>query len=131
MKTWNGYASENSANLVMIGRFKEVRNVEEAKDLLDKLKDEVQGDPDTYEFEPEPRNRRFNKDMLELLFQLEFYPSPTDLTQFLLDVHVEVSLSKKTITVTTDEDDFSVFLKALIRHGARIEIYSRHSYPDT
>ena len=131
MKIWNGYASEHSAKLVMIGRFKEFKDVDEANELLDKLRDVVQGDPDTYELEPEPKDRRYNREMFELLCQLNFYPSPMDLTQFLLDVDVDVNRINKTITVTTDEDDVSVFMKALIRHGARIEIYSRHSYSNT
>ena len=55
MKIWNGYASEHSSNLVMIGRFTGVRDAAEAKVMLDKLKDTVRRDPDAYEFDAEPR----------------------------------------------------------------------------
>ncbi len=129
MKIWNGYASEHSSNLVMIGRFKEVRDAAEAKAMLDKLEDVVRQDPDTYEFELEPKDKRYSDKMRDLLKQLNFCPSHTDLTQFLLDV--SVSQEGKEVTVTTDVIDVSVFLKALIRHGARVEIYSARDYPNT
>lgn len=129
MKIWNGYASEHSSKLVMIGHFKEVRDAAEVIALLEKLEDMIQGDRDSYEFDPEPKNRRYNQEMLELLLDLNFFPSPADLTQLLLDI--DVRRDKKTITVTTDEIDVSLFMKALIHKGARVEIYSRHNYPDT
>ena len=130
MKIWNGHASEHSANLVMIGRFREVRDVEEAKKLLDKLGVMVRENPEKYEWNMDPKDRRYHAEILELLDQVGFFVSPAELAQFLLDIEVHVSRIEKTITVTTDEDDVSVFLKALIRHEARVEIYSRHSYPD-
>lgn len=129
MKIWNGYASEHSSNLVMIGQFKEVRDAAEAEALIKILEDMVQGDRDSYEFDLDPKDRRYNQEMLELLLQLNFFPSPVDLTQLLLDV--DVRRDRKTIIVTTDEIDVSIFMKALIHHGARVEIYSRHNYPDT
>ncbi len=129
MKIWNGYASEHSSNLVMIGRFKQVRDAAEAKAMLDKLKDAVRRDPDAYEFELEPKAKRYSDEMWDLLQQLNFYPSPSDLTQFLLDVRVKHQ--GEDVRVTTDEIDVSVFLKAMIRRGARVEIYSANDYPNT
>ena len=41
MKIWNAFGTEHSMNLVMIGRFKEVRNAEEAKRLIDRLTEQV------------------------------------------------------------------------------------------
>ena len=67
--------------------------------------------------------------MYDLLKQLNFYPSPTDLTQLLLNVRVEHQ--EKVVKVTTDEIDISVFLKAMIHRGARVEVYSAHDYPGT
>ena len=37
MKLWNAFGSEHSMNLVIIGRFNEVRDAELAKELIDRL----------------------------------------------------------------------------------------------
>ncbi len=127
MKIWNGYASEHSSNLVMIGHFKEVRDAAEAKRLLNKLEDIVQNSPDNYVYDPAPKDRRFTKEMMDLVAEERFWlTSPADLGQLLLDVTVRQDGNK--ITVTTDEIDVSIFLKVMIRHGARVEVYSGHDY---
>jgi hypothetical protein len=44
MKIWNGYGSEHSANLIMIGTFKEIKDAKEAFRKIDILKDQVDKD---------------------------------------------------------------------------------------
>jgi hypothetical protein len=39
MKTWNSYGSEHSANLVMIGKFKNAASAEKAKEAIDLITD--------------------------------------------------------------------------------------------
>lgn len=129
MKIWNGYASEHSSSLEMIGHFKEVRNAAEAEALLKKLEDMVREDSDSYEYDQGPEGRRFTEEMWNLLEQENFFEvSPSDLLQFLFDF--TVSRKGKKVRVATDECDISIFIKAMIRHGARVEIYSRHDYPN-
>jgi len=127
MKIWKGYGSEHSMNLVMIGHFKEPRNAEEVKRLLDELIDQVEIDAEGSGTVPRDR---FTDGMLELLRVANLYIlSPAELEQFLYDVHVDVDGNK--VVITTDEVDVSAFLKVLIDKGARVEVYSAHFYPDT
>ena len=37
MKIWNSYGSEHSANLVMIGTFKDATSAEKAKEIIDEI----------------------------------------------------------------------------------------------
>ena len=129
MKIWNAYASEHSMNLVMIGRFKEVRDAEEAKRIIDRLREQVASESGVYHVDSDAHGQRFSDEMLKVLNESRFHSAyPAELGQFELDVHVEVRGSQ--IVITTDEADVSVFLKLLIDKGARVEVYSAHDYPD-
>lgn len=130
MKIWSAYASEHSMNLVMIGRFEEVRDAEDVGGLLERLIDQVSSEPEAYAWDARPGDRRFSDEMLELLRASKLNTiGPPELEQFGYDVRVEVK--GKEVVVTTDETDISAFLKTLIEKGGRIEIYSAHDYPDT
>jgi len=129
MKVWKGYGSEHSMNLVMIGHFKEVRDAEKVKDLLNKLAEQVRDDADRSPNSMPPHDR-FTSGMLELLSSAKLYSlAPGELEQLLYDVWVDVDDNK--VVITTDEIDVSAFLKVLIEKGARVEVYSAHGYPDT
>ena len=54
MKVWNGYGSEHSMNLVIVGHFKEVRDAEKAKELIDLLTEQVNAEPEAYQREASP-----------------------------------------------------------------------------
>lgn len=130
MKVWNGYGSEHSMNLVMIGHFKEVPNAKEAKALIEQLTEQVLGETDIQRSEPSPQERRFSDAMLKLLDSANLYTvGPAELEQFIYDVRVKIEDNK--VVVLTDEVDVSAFLKVLIEKGARVEVYSAHHYPDT
>ena len=129
MKIWNAYASEHSMNLVMIGRFKAVRDAQEAKRIIDRLTDQVSAESGAYQPNSEAYGQRFSDEMLQVLRESHFYSAyPAELGQFELDVHVEVKGSQ--VVITTDEVDVSAYLKLLLDKGARVEIYSAHDYPD-
>lgn len=124
MKIWNCYGSEHSANLVMIGTFKDASSAEKAKEIIDKIADSVCGGDDDYE-----NAERYPDGMMNLLEKSGFYPAPAELNQFRMDIHSEVKGDK--VVITTDEDEISAFLKILISKGARVEVYSAHDYPGT
>lgn len=129
MKIWNSYASEHSMNLVMIGKFKEVREAEDTKRIIDRLQTQVSTESGAYDvYSDAPHEQRFSDEMLKLLTESHFHiAQPAELGQFAQDVHVE--LKGNQIVITTDESDVSVFLKLLIDKGARVEVYSAHDYP--
>ncbi|WP_135557752.1 DUF6375 family protein [Paenibacillus cymbidii] len=129
MKIWNGYGSEHSMNLVMIGQFKEAADAEEATKLIDQIIQQMRIDEEKKR-DHETSQDRFSDGMLELLGTSKMYSlNPSDLEQFLYDVRVDIKNNK--ISITTDEIDVMAFLKVLLDKGARVEVYSAHDYPDT
>lgn len=130
MKIWNGYGSEHSYNLVMIGRFVEVRNAEKVKELIDRIIGQVMAEPDAHQRDANPQDLRYSEAMLKLLDKSKVYSiGPAELEQFAYDASVRIDGDK--VIVTTDEIDVSAFLKVLISKGARVEVYSGHDHPGT
>lgn len=126
MKTWNGYASEHSNNLVMIGTFKKAADAREATRAIDELTRQVSGENGAYSSDAPVH--RYSEAMLDLMSRLRIHSLlPTELGQFEFEVHIESTDDR--IQMTTQEIDISAFLKVLIEKGARVEVYSAHDYP--
>lgn len=126
MKIWNSYGSEHSANLVMIGTFKDATSAEKAKEIIDEISKFMvnAGDADYRGAD------YFPEAVMDLLKRVRFYDiAPFEIDQFRYDVDSKLKDDK--IIITTDESDVSAFLKLMINKGARIEVYSAHDYPDT
>ena len=129
MKIWNGYGSEHSANLVMIGRFEEVRDAEKVKELFARLEQQVVQEG-RYGRDRGPEGDRYSDEMADLLREEQLRTiSALELEQLEYDVRVEQR--GKEVVITTDEMEVSAFLKALIERGGRVEVYSAHDFPDT
>jgi hypothetical protein len=125
MKIWNSYGSEHSANLVMIGSFKDVDSAKRAEEIIDKIVEFMTDSEDDHE-----DTDRYSDAALALLSSLNTASlRPAELAQFRYDVSSK--REKARIVITTDEYDVSGFLKILIDAGARVEVYSAHIYPDT
>jgi len=124
MKIWNSYGSEHSANLVMIGTFKDVDSAEKTKLIIDEITDFMISSEDDH------RNaNRYSEGALALLMKVGFHSiSPAELENFRYDISSEVKGNQ--IVITTDEMEISAFLKLLIDKGARVELFSAHVYPD-
>jgi len=122
MKIWNSYGSEHSANLVLIGHFKDAIAAEEAKAAVEEAMEFFQSE----EFNPEAD--RYTDETMAVLRRLKIHSvSPSELSQFHGDHHIEL---KGTKIVIKSDDELIPFLKFLIDYGARIEMYSAHTYPD-
>ena len=120
MKIWNGYGSEHSMNLVMIGHFKNSKDAEQTHKVIEKLSDELIGKIDIG-----TNRERFGDDVMKILRGIECYIlSPTDLEGFLYDIRTRVEGDK--IILTTDEIDVSAFFKLMIDKGAKVEMFSAH-----
>jgi hypothetical protein len=124
MKIWCSYGSEHSANLVMIGTFRDVPSAKKAKGIIDELT-AFMADADDERERPD----RYSSEELDFLMRIGFHSVGSgELEQFRYDVNVDLQGSQ--IIVRTDEIDVSGFLKVLIDKGARVEVYSAHDYPD-
>lgn len=128
MKIWNGYGSEHSMNLVLIGKFKRAQDAEKVEIDIDKLSAQAsKDDGDSIPF-AKPENQRFSDDMLSLLGGLNVHSlAPSELGQLVSDYRLKREDGR--ITVTTDEADVSAFMKLFIEAGAKVEVFSAHDYP--
>ncbi len=125
MKFWNSYGSEHSANLVMIGHFRSKAEAEEAHDAIDRIKQYLIDSKESYE-----DGTRFSKPLRDLMMDLKLHSIvPREIDQFNYDARTK--LEEDRIVVTTDESDFSAFLKILVEYNARVEVYSAHTYTGT
>ncbi|MEK6789880.1 MAG: DUF6375 family protein [Pseudomonadota bacterium] len=128
MKIWNGYGSEHSMNLVLIGRFKQAQDAEKVESDIDRLRAQASKDDGHSISFAAPENQRFSDDMLSLLCTLNLNTlGPTDLGQLLSDHHFRREGDR--ITITTDEAEVSAFVKVFIEAGAKVEVFSAHDYP--
>lgn len=129
MKLWFGHGSEHSANLVMIGHFKDAATADEAKNVIEQLTKQVNDDVQADRLKVGSRTDRFTDGMLELVRRLDaFTISPGEMEQFAYDVSVSTEGSR--VVIRTDETDISGFLKVLFDKGAKIEVYSAHVHKD-
>jgi hypothetical protein len=123
MKLWNGFGSEHSSNLVMIGHFKDARDADQVKELLEQLVGQVAAEEDT----PPPEGR-FSDAMRTMLADAKLYSlGPSDLADLGYDARITVEQEK--LLITTEEIEVAGFLKILIDRGARVEVYSGHDHP--
>jgi Family of unknown function (DUF6375) len=122
MKIWNSYGSEHSANLVLIGRFKDAIAAEEAKDAIEEAINFFQ------ERDFDPYANAYSDEASALLRKLKVYSvSPSELSQFHGSFHIRQHGEK---LVVTSDDELIPFLKFMIDYGAKVEMYSAHTYPD-
>ena len=130
MKLWHGHGSEHSANLVMIGYFKDVTAAAKAKEVIDRLKEQVETDSDAGEMDVgSGSTNRYTTGMMDLLNTVKVYDvGPPELEQFAYDVNVDTKGNQ--VVIRTDESDIAAFLKVMIGKGARVEVFSAHDYPD-
>ncbi len=125
MKIWAGFGSEHSMNLVMIGRFVEASDAADAKRLIDDLTALVLEEQEAGQLLFGGAQDRFTDKVREFLQKNNFWIiAPGELEQFAYDVRVEHS--GNTVEVSTDESDVSAFLKVLLNHEARVEVFSAH-----
>ncbi len=130
MKIWYQHGSEHSANLVMIGHFKDVTEATKANEIINALTKQVAKDVASGTLTLDSPVDRYGEEMLDLLGRLNVtLIGPQELEQFAYEVSVKVEGSD--LILTTDEFDISAFLKVMFDRGARIEVYSAHNHPGT
>lgn len=128
MKVWTGYGSEHSANLVMIGHFREVRDAERAKEVIDKITEQAGKEGFHDSLYTQPSECRYSADMMTVLSSVGLLSiGPRELEQFLY--HFSADVDGSTLVIRTDESEISAFLKILIDKGAKVEVYSAHEHP--
>lgn len=122
MKIWNGYGSEHSANLVMIGHFKCEKDAQKVDELIRKLTSSLTGKVDIGS-----HLNKYPDEVGEILRKLDCYTlSPIELEHFFYEYDANVEGDK--LIIRTDEMEVSAFFKLMIEGGAKVEIYTAHTY---
>ncbi|WP_432284201.1 DUF6375 family protein [Aminobacter sp. BA135] len=126
MKLWNGYGSEHSANLVLIGTFENADKAEEAVKLLQDATDVARADEAAGRLNPGHVATRFSEGVLDLFKRTNLsleYGNPEEL---LYDF--DARREGDQVVITTEEMGLNAFIKVLLHGGAKIELYSRHDH---
>jgi hypothetical protein len=128
MKIWNGYGSEHSMNLVLIGKFKRAQDAEKVEKDIDKLSAQASKDDSFSIAFARPEDQKFSEEMLSLMRSLNLNTlGPADLEQLVSNHHLMREGDR--ITVKTEEAEISAFVKLFIEAGAKVEVFSAHDYP--
>ena len=130
MKIWYQHGTEHSANMVMIGHFKDAAEATNAKEIIEALKKQVAEDQNSGTLILGSPSEHYGKEMLDLLARLDMHLiGPQELEQFAYDFDIRVEGT--TVVFRTEEFDISAILKVMFHQGARIEVFSAHDHPDT
>ncbi|QGZ47422.1 hypothetical protein GPZ77_02500 [Streptomyces sp. QHH-9511] len=125
MRIWNGYGSEHSMNLILIGQFQtvaEARAVTERMKALEALAEAEWSDDDW-----RSRDERMPPEISKALYDMQLYDmGRSDVDAYALDHRVTRDGEK--IRIWTDDTEIQGFLKVLLHHGAKVEIFSRHNW---
>jgi len=115
-------------NLVMIGRFKDVKDADRAARMIEDLQGLVRQEVDSGAISLGGESRRFSDAARAKLMELKVWDlGPEELEQFAYELHVQPVGTE--IRLTTEESGISGFLKVLLHAGAKIEVFSAHDYP--
>ncbi len=130
MKIWNCYGSEHSMNLVMIGRFNKVEDAVRAKEIIERLAEQVRSDERDGRIKLGSPIMRYPDGILDLLGKMDIGSiGSKEVEQFAYDFKIKTE--GEMVVITTEEADVSAFFKVLIENEARVEIYSAHDNSDT
>ena len=128
MKIWNGYGSEHSSNLKMIGYFADESAAKATEVIFDRLRERVYTELDDNTFDPGVSDS-LSDEMGHVLRELNLWSmGPRDIDNFAYDHSVRREGSS--LVLTTDENEVGGFLKLMVDQDARIEIFSLHTHDD-
>lgn len=129
MKIWRGFASEHSANMVLIGHFVTTEDAIRAAEQLQQLHDLAITEFDYDRFYENKMSVFTTEPIPEMLKKLELYDFAAEDVEHLVRQH-SMERDGKRVRIWTDESDLNGFLKFLIKKGAFLEVYSAHDYPE-
>ena len=126
MKLWNGYGSEHSANMVLIGTFESADKAEEAVKLLEEVTEIARADEAAGRLVAGQVPKDFSDGIMDLYRRTQLNLNYGDPEELLYDYDATREADK--VVITTDELLLSAFIKVMLHGGAKIELYSRHEH---
>ncbi len=127
MKIWQGFGSEHSYRLVMIGQFADAHSARAVAEKFERLAEVAEGAwPDEGWGQP---SERLEAGLREALYEFKLYDlGRSDVDNFVFEHSVHVDGNQ--IRIDTDEGEVQGFLKVLIDAGAKVEVFSGHNWND-
>lgn len=129
MKIWNGYGSEHSTNLKMVGHFRDETAAKATEAIFKRLRDHLAEEMQNESWSPREGDELVDG-TFELLRELKVWSlGPSDVENFGYDY--SLSREGSDLILTTEENEVSGFLKLMIDNDAKIEVYSLHTHDQT
>lgn len=127
MKIWQGYGTEHSMNLKLIGHFAAVDEANAAVEAINVLTAAAEAELAAGRLEYGEPPRMFSEELLAALSEVKIHSfGYADIEQFLYDTDVKVDGSE--VIVQTDEIDVIALVKVFLARGAKVEMYSMHDH---
>ncbi|KAA1425009.1 hypothetical protein FE697_003705 [Mumia zhuanghuii] len=128
MKIWNGFGTEHSMNLAMVGHFKTEVDARHALYVIDRMKEAMAAEEKGGRFSLGNHNREFSGELLKVMDEVNMHSfGYNDLEQFLYEVDATVHGNQ--LVLATDEVEVLGYIKVLLHLDAKIEMYSKHVHP--
>ena len=130
MKIWNGYGSDHSASLVLIGEFKSEEDAAKVSALINQIEEAARDDEASDLISPWGRNELFSEATEQKLRNLNLWGlSSEDVADFIRNdiSHDQVGA---TLRFRTEDTQIGGFVKLMVDKGAMVHVYSAHDYPD-
>lgn len=125
MKIWKEFGTEHSNRFVMKGEFKSIEKATHVHHLFEHLTEKL---ADKVEYAD--GQNRFTDEVQSILSSLEIFNlSPEELECFIMDHRL--SIEDSTVYLETQEREITAFFKIFLGHGAKVEAYSEHDFPDS
>src|SRR5262245_56616872 len=116
MKTWFGYGSVHSMNLVMIGHFNDAGSAERARQALESIATGVTAEVDAGRLAVGGMTDRFSDPIWSVLTKVSISTlTPSELEQFAFES--DISVDGSNVIVTTEEIEVSAFLMVMLEKG--------------
>lgn len=130
MKIWNGYSSEHSASLVMIGHFKDAESVDSFLKELDAIKEQIAKESDGCDTAD-----RFPEELLNKLVRQEYKfcsdLAPKDLNDFQMSLNFEKDANDpRVVRFSSSDTGWAGLIKMMVNAGARIEVFDEQLVKD-
>ena len=126
MKIWKSFSAEHSAKLRIVGTFKTTEDLEETRQIIEELTDEVMKQDVSTQLKA-----KYTDEIMNIIKNHNGYCHSLGEEDLMNFTHVHnISYNDRTIEINTDELDIQGLLKVILSNGAKIEIYSKHNYPN-
>ncbi|GAA4100819.1 DUF6375 family protein [Actinomadura miaoliensis] len=125
MRIWHSYGSEHSMNLVLIGTFETVADAETAIERMETLKGLAESA--WSEDDWRRQDKGMPSTLVDGLTKLKLY----DFGRFDVDAYAFDHSAERTgsvVRIATEESDIQGFVKLFLDLGARVEVFSLHTW---